>query len=361
VTLAVERARVPDEAANLQAWARDVRYGAAARRALRRGARVAAGHTAADQAETILHRLAASPGRRALLGMPARDGLLVRPLLDLDREETAAYCRARGLAWRDDASNELGSSTSFTRARVRHETLPALRAVHPAAEANLLHTAALLRDEADVLEALVDGVLEGRDRIETARLTALPPALSRLVARRLAEDAAGRLVPEAASRAAELAALGAGGGSASLDLGGGLRAVVEYGVLRFAAGGLEPAPPPVVLAVPGAVRFGGWDVRCEPAAAEPMAGVLDAAFLAGGLTVRAWRAGDRMTPLGLAGSRPLSDLFADRRIPRERRRSLPVVEAGGEIAWVPGVAMGDRFRVTAATRRAMRLTARTAT
>ncbi len=361
VALTVERARVPDGAANLQAWARDVRYGAAARRALRRGARVAAGHTATDQAETILHRLAASPGRRALLGMPARDGLLVRPLLDLEREETAAYCRARGLAWREDASNELGSSSSYTRARVRHETLPALRAVHPAAEANLVRTAALLRDEADVLEALVDGLLEGRDRIETARLAALPPALRRLVARRLAEDAAGRLVPEAAGRAAELAALGGEGGSASLDLGGGLRAVVEYGVLRFDAGGREPAPSPVVLAVPGAVRFGGWDVRCEPAAAEPLAGVLDEASLAGGLTVRAWRAGDRMSPLGLAGTRPLSDLFADRRIPRERRRSLPVVEAAGEIAWVPGVAMGHRFRVTAATRRAVRLTARTAT
>jgi tRNA(Ile)-lysidine synthase len=204
-------------------------------------------------------------------------------------------------------------------------------------------------------------VLEGGDRIETARLAALPPALRRLVARRLAEDAAGRLVPEAVARAAELAALGGGGGSASLDLGGGLRAVVEYGVLRFAAGDPEPAPPSVVLAVPGAVRFGGWDVRCEPAAAEPSAGVLDAASLSGGLTVRAWRAGDRMTPLGLDGTRTLSDLFADRRIPRERRRSLPVVEAAGEIVWVPGVAMGDRFRITAATGRAVRLTARTAT
>jgi tRNA(Ile)-lysidine synthase len=361
VALAVERARVPERAPNLQAWARDVRYGAAARIALRRGARVAVGHTATDQAETIVHRLAASPGRRALLGMPARDGLLVRPLLEVEREETAAYCRARGLAWRDDASNELGSSGSYTRARVRHETLPALRAVHPAAEANLVRTAALLRDEADVLEALVEGVLEGRARIETARLAALPPGLRRLVTRRLAEDASGRLVPEAAARADELARLGGAGGSASLDLGRGLRAVVEYGELRFAAGDPEPVPAAVPLDVPGTVRFGGWDVRCEPSAAEPAPGVLDAASLCGGLTVRAWRPGDRMAPLGLGGTRTLSDLFVDRRVPRERRHSLPVVEVAGEIAWVPEVAMGDRFRVTAATRQAVRLTARTAT
>src|SRR5207342_1597599 len=119
--------------------------------------------------------------------------------------------------------------------------LPALRAVHPAADENLVRTAALLRDEADVLDALVDEVLEGRDRIEVARLAALAPGLRRLVARRLAEDAAGRLVPEAAARADELARLAARGGSASADLGDGLRAVVEYGMLRFSAGGAEAA------------------------------------------------------------------------------------------------------------------------
>jgi tRNA(Ile)-lysidine synthase len=302
-----------------------------------------------------VHRLAASPGRRALLGMAPRDGLLVRPLLGTTREETTAYCRARGLDWREDSSND---EDTYTRARVRHEALPALRALHPAAEQNLLHTAELLRDEAVVLEALVDDVLDGADRIETSRLAVLPPALRRLVARRLAEDAAGRLAPEAAARADELVALGRGGGSAALDLGGGLRAVVEYGVLRFAAGEPDDAPAEAVaLAVPGTARFGVWDVRCEPVAAEPSPGVLDVATLTGGLTVRGWRPGDRMAPLGLGGTRSLADMFADRRVPRERRRSLPVVEAGGEIAWVPGVATGERFRVTGSTREAVRLTA----
>jgi tRNA(Ile)-lysidine synthase len=358
VALHVVSAQAPDGAANLQAWARDVRYGAAAQRALRRGARVATGHTATDQAETILHRLAASPGRRALLGMAPRDGLLVRPLLEFGREDTAAYCRARGLPWREDSSN---ADTSYTRARARHTALPALRSVHPAAEENIVRTAALLRDEAEVLDALVDEVLERRDRIETSRLAGLSQALRRLVVRRLAEEAAGRLVPEAATRADELAALGATGGSASADLGDGLRAVVEYGVLRF-AGPAEPVPTGAVsLAVPGAVRFGAWDVRCEAVAPERAPGVLDLASVSGGLTVRAWRPGDRMAPLGLGGSRALSDLFTDRHVPRERRRSLPVVEAAGEIAWVPGVAMGERFGITPATRQAVRLTAQVAT
>ena len=224
VPLAVGRPRRPDDAGNLQAWARDVRYAAAARR----GITVAAGHTASDQAETVLYRLASSPGRRALLGMAARDGRLVRPLLGVTRDETAAYCRERGLAWREDATN---ASDAFARNRVRHELLPALRAIHPAAEENVRRTAELLRDEAAVLDEVVAGVLDGRDEIELDRLAALPPALARLVVRRLAEGATGGAVPRAARRTEDVLALGSDG---VLDLGDGARARVRAGILRFA-------------------------------------------------------------------------------------------------------------------------------
>jgi tRNA(Ile)-lysidine synthase len=231
IELAVQRPDRPEDAGNLQAWARDVRYAAAARLASARAADVAAGHTASDQAETVLYRLAASPGRRALLGMAAHDGRLVRPLLGITRDETAAYCRARGLAWREDASNASGA---YARARVRHELLPALQSVHPAAEENVRRTAQLLREEAAVLDEVVAGVLDGRDEIELARLAALPPALARLVVRRLAEDATGSVVPRAARRTEDVLALGSDG---ALDLGDGARARVRAGILRF-----EPTP-----------------------------------------------------------------------------------------------------------------------
>ncbi len=98
VALEVRRPRRP-ETGNLQAWARDQRYGAAAELALGRGADVAAGHTATDQVETILYRLASSPSRRALHGMSAHDGILVRPLLPFTRGQTASDCEERGLRW----------------------------------------------------------------------------------------------------------------------------------------------------------------------------------------------------------------------------------------------------------------------
>ena len=87
----------------------------------------------------MLYRLAASPGRRALLGMREREGRLLRPLLGCTRAETAAHCRARGLEWREDASNE---DRSFARSRVRHDLLPAFEGLHPAAAANVLRTLA---------------------------------------------------------------------------------------------------------------------------------------------------------------------------------------------------------------------------
>jgi tRNA(Ile)-lysidine synthase len=217
---------------NLQAWARELRYDAAERLAREldagSGALIATGHTASDQVETILYRLAASPGRRALLGMAAADGRLVRPLLAITREQTAAYCQARGLAWREDASNE---DERFARARVRAKLVPALREIHPAAECNVLRTARLLGEEAELLDALVERELQDGASIPLARLGELPAALARLVVVRLAERAAGTYVPQAGERVGELLALGARGGHAELHLGGFAAAVIDEGVL----------------------------------------------------------------------------------------------------------------------------------
>jgi tRNA(Ile)-lysidine synthase len=233
VRLEVERPRRPEGAGNLQSWARDTRYAAAAGLAESADAQIATGHTADDQVETILYRLASSPSRRALLGMRDRDGRLVRPLLAFTREETTAYCEERGLAWRDDPSNE---QSTYARNRVRHGLLPALAEVHPAAARNVLRTAALLREEAEVLDALVDGELEGsgeasRGEIALERLVELPPALRRLVVQRLADRAAGRPVAGAARHADQVATLRPTGRS-MLDLGSGVRAVVERGMVR---------------------------------------------------------------------------------------------------------------------------------
>jgi tRNA(Ile)-lysidine synthase len=322
VPLVVHRAGAP--VGNLQAWAREVRYAEAAKL----GEVVATGHTATDQVETVLYRLAASPGRRALLGIRERPGV-IRRLLGWTREETAAYCHEHGLEWREDPSNE---TDDFARNRIRNELLPALRSIHPAAEANILRTLEILRDEAEVLDSLID------TEASVSRIAALPPALRRLTVQAIAGESS------VSARTDEILALGSRGGTATLDLGGGLRAVVEYGRLRFDHG--PPAPPyPARLSVPGAVAFGTGRVTCELAPDGP----LDADALAPELEVRPWRAGDRLC------RRTLQDRFTDLKLPRERRHQLPVVVSDGEIAWAIGI-VGERFRATESTPRRVRLT-----
>jgi tRNA(Ile)-lysidine synthase len=235
--------RPADGAGNLQAWARDERYRAAADLAVARDAEVAVGHTRSDQVETILYRIASSPSRRAVLGMRPREGALVRPLLRFTREETGAYCEEHGLRWRDDESND---TAAYARNRIRRELVPALARIHPAAEDNVLALAEILRAEAEVLDELVDQVLEGRLEISVARLRELSPALRRLVVQRLADDAAQGPAAGVARRADDVAAM-AERGTAALDLPSGVRATAESGLVRFGRtpkGGRDERPGP---------------------------------------------------------------------------------------------------------------------
>ena len=327
VPVEVKTAAIPRRG-NVQAWARGARYAVAEQLA---EGDYATGHTLSDQAETVVYRLATSRGRRALLGMEPRRGRLVRPLLEVVREDTRDWCRTRGLEWREDPTNE---DISYARARVRNEVMPHLRELNPAAERNIAETARRLREEGSVLEEAVE---EALDRLgpapELAALRNEPAAIARLALSRLADEAV------SPTRAAEILRL-SDHGSHELDVGGGVRAVVEYGRVRFARGAEAGPPQQVVLHVPGSVRFGDWEV--EAALGEGGEATLSAAQLGSEVAVRAWSDGDRMRPAGVGGTKSLQDLFTDRKVPRALRRSLPVVEANGEIVWVAGVAAAER-------------------
>jgi tRNA(Ile)-lysidine synthase len=332
VALTVERVSLL-AAGNLHAHAREARYGLAERLA---AGDYAAAHTASDQAETILYRLASSPGRRALLGMEPRRGRLVRPLLEATRADVLEWCRSRSLDWREDPSN---ADRRFARARVRHDVLDALREVNPAAELNIARTAALLRDESAVLEALAKEHLVPGSALQLAALRTEPPAVARLVLRAAAERAGASLGRGDADAILAMDDRG----TRAIDLSGG-RALVEYGTVRFTHEGAAATPAGVRLAVPGEAAFGEWTVSATLGGYGDA--VLDAKALGDVLTVRAWRDGDKMRPLGLGGTKSLQDVFTDRKVPRELRRTLPVVVAeNGEIAWVSGAEVaGEDFR-----------------
>ncbi len=355
---------------NVQAAARAARYMAAERLRARAGATwIATGHTRSDVAETVVYRLAASPGSRALLGLGPRSGRVVRPLLALSRDETRAFAIELGLPFADDESN---ADTTYARNRIRAEVLPALAALSPEAERNIAETRAELSEEATLLERVALEALDAAgaaaaDTSVPARALAVwEPALRRIALRALAERAAGRQVPLGRGRAAEIARIAARPEGGEVQLGGGVRAVCESGRVSFTVAhplDAAPAPEAVALTLPGRCLIGEWEVRAElhPAPVQPAGpelATLDLAALGGPLEVRTWREGDRIRPLGMTGSKTLGDLFTDHRVPRSQRGRLPVVLAGGRVAWVAGVAVSDEFRLSEASTAAAVLTAR---
>ncbi|HVW82065.1 MAG TPA: tRNA lysidine(34) synthetase TilS [Mycobacteriales bacterium] len=225
VAVTVDRTRLGPEGA-----AREARYAALDETARRLGAAaVALGHTLDDQAESVLLGLARGSGGRSLAGMPARRGLLVRPLLGVRRDTTVAACAALGLEpWQDPHNDD----RRFTRSRLRAEVMPALETVlGPGVAAALARTAHLLRADADALDAIANTVA---DPCDVAVLAELPEAIRTRVLRRAAIAAGAPAGTLTAAHVASVDALVvAWRGQGPVSLPGGLEAVRAYGRLTF--------------------------------------------------------------------------------------------------------------------------------
>lgn len=367
IDLHIERPELGD--GNLQARARAVRYEAAERLRAKLGADwIATGHTRTDVAETLLYRLAVSPGSRALLGLAERKGRVVRPMLAIARQRTRALVVEAGLPFADDPSN---AEPLFARNRIRNEIVPLLEEIGPEFERNAAETRAELEEEAAFLrDAAAVAISESGSAdgapIRHEELVTMAPALRRAVLTALAERVSGgrsvRISRDRASRILRLAADPEGG---IVELGRGLMAIVESGTVRIAAQREPTAPNPVSLTIPGRVRYGDWEIRAELAAGNvapggPELATLDAEILGRQVEIRCWREGDRMQPLGLGGTKSLQDLFTDQGVPRSLRRRLPVLVAGDRIAWVAGVAVSDEFRISPDSAQTAVITARAA-
>ena len=315
--------------------ARDARLAAAERVRAREGLDlIATGHTLTDNAETILFRAARGTGRTGAMGIASRRDRLVRPLLALTREEVRAWCVAGGLPFVDDPTND---DPSTARARVRHGLVPALAAVHPSAQRNLARLAALLADEAAVVDAAADaawGRLATGHGLDAAALGREPVAIARLLTRRLLDDAG---LPSAAREAdavdAVLARAAAGRGLTEVP--GGVVAVDSGVLVAEAAPAVRPPIAPSSLAVPGAVSLPGIEVRASRGTAGPTTG--DSAWVRAGdgLVVRASREGDRIALAG-GGHQPVGRLLQAAGVPARHRPAVPVVAEGDRVLWVAG-------------------------
>jgi tRNA(Ile)-lysidine synthase len=295
----------------VQQAARDARLAALATLARRQACtRVALGHQADDQAETILFRIIRGTGPKGLAGIPYRRDPFVRPLLDVTRAQILNYLRRRSLPFVSDPSN---ADLRYARARVRHTILPLLRKENPRIDEALRQLAA----------------------------TAAPPATG------VAEQ-----VHIPARLAARLRAATENGGTRSFDVGGGRSLTVSYGRVTLSsspadrdARELAAQPGEVTIDGPGQFALGprtavvvGAAGSSPPERGQGGVGWFDGDQLAWPLILRRRRPGDRLHPRGGRGSRKLSDLLIDAKVPRGDRAMLPVVtDADGKLLFVPGV------------------------
>ncbi|MCI0849681.1 MAG: tRNA lysidine(34) synthetase TilS [Chloroflexi bacterium] len=361
--------------------ARELRYRFLAEAAAEAGCTiVAVGHTRDDQAETVLLHLIRGSGLRGLAAMspsaswpvPSASGTptLIRPLLEISRDETEACCRTAGVAPLEDPTNR---SQAHLRNRIRAELLPLLRSYNPRIEDALARFAGAASGDIDLLEQLADEALiadtsaAGAVSIDRAVLASMPAALQghalRIAIGRLLGDQRGLSERHVRS----LLAASRGSKSAHLDLTRGVQAEVTRDKITLSLT-RPPAPATlpeseVALTVPGKAQFGHWRFEAavvpRPAggltAPDPCAAYLSVAALGENLTLRRRRRGDRFQPLGMAGSKKLQDFFVDGRVPREERDGVPLLCTERGIAWVVGLRPAEWAKVPDSAKRVLRV------
>jgi tRNA(Ile)-lysidine synthase len=348
------------EGPNLQERARDERYRLAEAVAGGLGLRtIAVGHTADDVAETVLMNLARGAGLRGLSGIPPVRGRLVRPLIERTRREILAYLASLGQPYRTDPTNLTGK---YARNRVRLEVVPVLEALHPGAARNLARTAALAREDLEVLEDLAAEVVGWRGSeviVPSKKLSGLPSALRRHAVRR----SYSMLLPEAPPLGSALvdAVLGLGAqGTKTVDLPGGVVASIRGGEELALYQAEKPDEGRKNLRV-GETVFAGWKVSArEVSCYDPRdAGRAEVAYLdasRGPYEMRLAQEGDIIRPLGLGGTKKVLRAMMDRKVPKDLRRRTPVVmDERGEVAWIFLGELGDAFKVGEATERMFRI------
>jgi tRNA(Ile)-lysidine synthase len=355
----VARVSVPRDGRSPEEAARAVRHAALGRAAREAGAaRIALGHTADDQAETVLMRLLQGAGPRGLAGIPVRRGLLVRPLLHVDRATVLAYLAAHGIRWVEDHTNR---DPKLLRNRIRHDLLPLVEAHGwPRVRVALCRTARASRETVEALDALLAPRLADAARPWVGGVLLPLPPLRDLPAGAVKALLGRVLGPLRAPHLDGLHALVEGPVGARVRLPGGI--AVERG--RDALWVSRPAPPagPVPLAVPGETEVPGYRLRLEAwigAGADVAAGAawearFDAAALAGRLRVRAGRPGDRVVVPGAPRPRRVAAVLAAAGVAPGARRDWPILVAaapeGETVLWVIGVHRAAGAPVTAETR-----------
>ena len=362
---------------SLEEAAREVRYAFLAQVADSSGtSRVAVGHTCDDHIETVLIHLIRGSGTKGLRGLQpisrwqSPSLTVIRPLLEVSREETAEYCAQHKLAPRIDTSN---LSLSPLRNRIRQQLLPLLQSYNPRVTEALIRTARIAEDD---LAFIDEESRQGWEKVarqegntvifDRQKFLELPPALKRHLLRLAIEKLAGNIKDfEMCHIEDMLEALTKPVGK-KLILPAGLVFSVDYTQYMLSSEPSPIVPLPALegehpLKVPGETLIPGWRIEAKITTKEEMketdsfAAHFDFAKTGDKLVARSRRRGDRFQPLGMSQPKKLGEFMIDAKIPHAWRERIPIVCSPEQIIWVAGWRIDERAKVNKATKRVLLL------
>ncbi len=340
--------------------------------------RIATGHNADDQAETVLMRVLRGAGPDGLAGIPPkREGIIIRPILACWRSEIENYLSEHDLPFRIDESN---LESKYLRNKIRNDLLPQLAHYNPQISRSLVNLGSTMADVSAHFGRLTDLALPevlktarvGQFVLDLRKLTGYDEALQRSVFRRVFEFLRPDL-PPLASRHVDnlLSMLREGDVGASVELPDRARARLEHGCVVFSHGDGPPTAEEKALDVPGTAAFADAgltvtaellprsELGCCPTEANEDLALFDWNELSPPLKIRSKREGDRFQPFGMEGTQGLKELFVNSKIAFSFRPSVPVLFDETGILWVVGIRRSARAPVTDNTKMVLALRART--
>lgn len=333
--------------------------------------KIALGHNADDQAETVLMHLITGTSPFGLKGMaPVRDERFIRPLIEVKRDAIVDFAKKEGLQWVYDSSNE---DISFLRNRIRRTLIPFLKEnFNRNIIESLLHLSEQMREEDEYLELISEKLFldsltelkEGSLRMDTGILKNLPPYMVGRVMRHAIKRIAGK-IPRMSRRNFEdiWKLINGKRPGAFIMVPGDVYVERQYENLIMGKGFAEEIEPyEMSFEVPGRIdimqagcMIEAWicdrnSLRME---FSPDRAYMDCEKLTFPFTVRNFRPGDRFHPFGSSGEKKLKKFFIDLKIPRAERKKIPLVISGDEIVWVSGYRISEKVRITENTKRVL--------
>jgi len=360
---------------NLEDAGRRVRYTAAEKLVERlceqKGARrsqgkIVTGHSLDDRVETFFSRALFGAGTGGLGSTRAKRGAIVRPLIGCERRQLREWLSANGFSWREDESNE---DVTRTRAFIRSNIVPVCEELNPSFRGALERTMDLLSDDDALLSAMANQFARdfSDDRVVGEHIVfniSFMRTLEQTMARRTLRSGILQMFPEASRMdASHIQNLVDHFDCDSYvqDLPDNLRAEVRYGTLKVTKKRPVDTWEDTVLDVEGETDLGAAgklyleEVGADEISADPFSATVDADVFLGSLSAGPARTGERMHPLGMEGSKLLSDVFIDAKVPKEQRALVPVIRDASQVVWVAGRTLDDRYKITKETKRAWRI------